>query len=445
MHKARLAIEAAFLFCLSAGLWAGNLERFALGDDASLKAGAVSASTHEPGAVYYNPAGLAGLERDSVDLGISAYAARYYRVPGLAQVNLPDQHGQLDFEGTSFFSTPAAVAYGFRLTPTLGLSFAIFTRDQLDLLGLFSQSFHGSNAGAPYDYEQGVELDFRAKNYLAGGGLGWALSPHLRIGASAFGEYLHQSVMTRFWGDYRDLNSYNPSTQIYSIRTNSSFSQRIAQGVYGLRTVAGLQWELGRGFTLGLVGRSPRFTAYQDATVDILLNGNTTTGPAIVQVHLTADGVAHPYVWAEPWQAHGALQWKRGRFDASAEVDASDRPDDEGRGTIWNWKLGLGYQLNERWDLGAGAYSDYSWGEPLNGFAQSNMDYHGGSLGLRWKREIGKGVTLSSTLSGHYERGTGEFLGAALNATNIVFPVPSVKTDATFEEANIHLASGLQW
>lgn len=434
------------LALLAAGvLPAGNLEKFSLGDDASLHSGAVSALTGEPGAIYYNPAGLALLERDSVDLGVSAYAARYYRVPGLAKVVLPDQSGRLDFEGTSFFSTPAAVAFGWRLSPGMGAGFAVFTRDQLDLLGVFSASFSGNNGAEPYAFEQGVELDFRAKNYLAGLGLGWSATPTLRVGASVFGEYLRQSLMTRFWGDYRELNSYNGGTGLYDTRVTSSFSQRLGVGAYGLRAVAGAQWDLGSGLTLGLVGRSPRFTGYQDVTADILLNGNAAQYGAVVQVHINADGVAHPYVWEDLWRVHGGLGWTRGRLTLSAEADASDRPEDEGRGAVWNWKLGAGWKLSERWELGAGAYSDYAWKEKPTQFGQSDMDYHGGSLGLRWKREIGKGVELSTTLAGHYERGTGEFIGAALDPINITFPVPSVRTSATFEEANVHLASGLRW
>lgn len=433
------------LLCLASAVQAGNLERFSLGDDAALLSGSVGATTREPSALYYNPAGLALLDRDSVDLGVSAYAARYYRIPGLVRVSLPDQQGHLDFEGTSFFSTPAAVAFGWRLREGLGAGFAVFTRDQLDLLGLLSEEFRGNNGAEPYAYEQGLELDFRVKNYLGGLGLGWAATPDLRVGLSLFGEYLRQSIMTRFWGDYRELNSYNGGTGLYGTRVTSSFSQRIGVGSYGLRAVAGAQWELGAGLSAGLVGRSPRFTGYQDVAIDMLLNGNAAQYSAVVQVHADGDGVAHPYVWEDPWRIHGSLAWTRGRLTLSAEADASDRPDDEGRGAVWNWKGGANWRFNERWELGAGVYSDYAWREAISAFAQSNVDYHGGSLGLKWKREIGSGVELSTTLAGHYERGTGDFIGAAPNATQITFPVPSVKTNATFEEANLHLASGLRW
>jgi hypothetical protein len=433
------------LLAFTATANAGNLERFSLGDDAALLSGSVGATTREPSAIYYNPAGLALLDRDSVDLGVSAYAARFYRIPGLVQVSLPDQKGALDFEGTSFFSTPAAVAFGWRLREGLGLGFAVFTRDQLDLLGLLSEEFRGLNGAEPYAYEQGLELHFAAKNYLGGFGLGWAATPKMRLGLSVFGEYLRQSVLTQFWGDYRELNSYNGLTGLYGTRVTSSFKQRLGVGAYGLRAVAGLQWDLGSGVSLGVVGRSPRFTGYQDVAIDLLLNGNAAQYSAVVQEHINGDGVTHPYTLEEPWRIHGSLAWTRGRLTLSAEADASDRPDDEGRGALWNWKAGASWRFNERWELGAGAYSDYAWGERIDAFAQSNMDYHGGSLGLRWRREIGKGVELSTTLAGHYERGTGDFVGAAPTASQIVFPMPTAKTNATFEEANVHLASGLSW
>lgn len=440
----RLMVSA--LVGLSAGLSAGNLERFSLGDDASLYSGAVSASTREPSATYYNPAGLALLEKDSVDLGVSAYAARFYRIPGLAKVTLPDGQGQLDFEGTSFFSTPAAVAFGWRLRPGLGASFAVFTRDQLDLLGLISEEFRGNNGAEPYAYEQGLELDFRAKNYIGGFGLGWSAAPRLRIGISAFGEYTRQSIMTRFWGDYRELNSFNPSPPpgLYGTRTTSSVSQRIGVGSYGLRSVAGLQWDLGGGLTLGLVGRSPRFTGYQEVEIDFLANGSTVPAGVVVQFHADGSGIAHPYLWDDLWRSHAALHWQGEQLSLAVEADASDRSGLEGRGAIWNWKLGMGWRFNARWELGAGAYSDHAWGEPIPNFGQGDVGYHGGSLGLRWRREIGSGVELSTTLAAHYERGTGAFTGALVNATVPNIPA-SGRTHATFEEANLHLASGLRW
>jgi hypothetical protein len=126
-------------------------------------------------------------------------------------------------------------------------------------------------------------------------------------------------------------------------------------------------------------------------------------------------------------------------------ADACVRADDVGRGAVWNWKLGLGWRFNDAWDLGAGAYSDHAWNEPLTTFGARNNDTPGRSPGLRWRRAIGQGVELSTTLAAHYERGTGDFMGAALNSTDIVFPVPIVKTNAAFDEANLHLASGLRW
>ena len=434
------------VICQAAGLSAGNLERFFLGDDAALMAGAVAATASDPGSIYYNPAGLARLEHSSVDLGVSAYAARYYRVPGLAQIVLPDQRRALDFQGTSFFSTPAAVAFGFGLRPGLGASFAVFTRDQLDLQGLFSGTFIGMNGSNPYIFEQGVELDFRSKDYLAGGGLGWEPAPGWRLGLSAFGEYQHQSVATKFWGDYKDPSSYNPVSQLYGNRLTTSFDQRVAVGDYGLRAVTGLQAELGHGWSAGLVGRSPRFTAYQDIGLDMLLDANVVPGPAVVRVHVNGDGVLHPYVWEEPWRVESGLAWTGEHWDLALQGDASDRPDDEGRGAVWNWKLGARYRTGHGWEFGGGAYSDRRWDEKLVGFAASNIDYYGGNLGARWSREIGRGgVELSTALTLHYERGTGEIVGALVDATLPQFPVPEARTNATFEEANLHLSSGLAW
>jgi hypothetical protein len=107
--------------------------------------------------------------------------------------------------------------------------------------------------------------------------------------------------------------------------------------------------------------------------------------------------------------------------------------------------------LNPHWDYGAGVYSDKAWNEALPSFGSSNLDYYGANTGLRWRRQIGApegqpgAVELSTSLLLHYERGYGQLAGAGVNASVPNFPLPVLKTDAIFEEANIHLASGLAW
>lgn len=430
---------------------AGNLEKFFLGEDAGLSAGAVAATTADSGSLYYNPAGLALLQKDSVDLGISAYAARYYRIPGLVQLSLPDRRVALDFTGTSFFSTPAAVVFAGRLSPRLGFGLAVLTRDQLDLTGAFSEKFSGTNAGSPYDYEQGVSLDFRTKNYLAGGGLGWKATPSLRLGLTLLGEYDRKAIATQFWGDYRDPSTFNPGTQLYGTRLTTSYQQKIGVGSYGARAIGGLQWQLSSGVAVGLVARSPRFNYYENAEIDILLDGNFVPFNAVVRHHLNGDATNHPYRWEDPWRLEGAVAWTGERGWLSLQADASDRPDDEGRGAIWNFKCGGLYHLNRSWDLGAGVYSDRAWDEALPAFGSANMEYYGANTGLRWRRQIGASegqpgaVELGTSILLHYERGYGQVAGASVDGLSPAFPLPAAKTSATFEEANVHLASGLAW
>jgi hypothetical protein len=438
------------LLCARPGQ-AGNLEKFFLGEDAGLTAGAVDATTADSGSLYYNPAGLALLQKDSVDLGISAYAARYYRVPGIVQLTLPDRHAAIDFTGTSFFSTPAAVVFGSRLSPSLGYGLAVFTRDQLDVAGLFSQKFSGMNGANPYEYEQSVSLDFRAKDYLAGMGLGWQAARPLRLGLTVLGEYSNQSVGTEFLGDFLDPSSYNPGTQLYGTRLTTSFRQHLGVGVYGARAIGGLQWQISPALALGFVARSPVFVAYENAEIDFLLDGNIVPGPAVIRIHVDQSATSHPYIWADPWRLEGALAWTGERGWVALQGDASDRPDDEGRGAIWNFKLGGLLHLNRHWDYGAGVYSDQAWNESLPTFGSSNLDYYGANTGLRWRRQIGApegqpgAVELSTSLLLHYERGYGQLAGAGIDAAVPNFPLPVVKTAAIFEEANIHLASGLAW
>ena len=67
---------AALLLSLApaAAAWAGNDEGIPLGDDAALTGCTVAAMVSDGSSLFYNPAGLAGAERDQVDGGGPARA-----------------------------------------------------------------------------------------------------------------------------------------------------------------------------------------------------------------------------------------------------------------------------------------------------------------------------------------------------------------------------------
>jgi hypothetical protein len=450
---ARIGWMAGSLWALAGLAAAGNLEKFAFGEDAAMVAGAVLADTQGNGSLWYNPAGLAVMSADSVDLDVSAYAARTYDIARFVQVQLPDQQAALDFHGSSFFSTPAAVVWGRRLQPGLGLAAAFYTRDQLDIQSQSSATYLGNfSPGNPYSDSQGVDLGLRSNDYLGGLGLGWQPRGWLRVGLSALGEYQHDADELQFWNDEIALNSYDPGTGLYGSRTTTHTDEIVGIETWGVRGVAGLQADLGGGLSLGLAFRSPRFDLYQDQQADLQLEGDVVApgAGAIIRFHGDADSVSHPYVWDGFYQAQAGLAYKAGAWTWDAEANASDLPAEQGNGTVFNGKAGVLWALDDRWTLGGGAYTDLQHHTALNNFLANNVDYYGGNVGLRRRQLLGHSadgapVTLSSTLSLHYERGTGQFAGAQVTAGSLALPLPVVVTDATFQDYDLHLASSLDW
>ncbi len=62
--------------------WAGNNDTVPLGDLAAVAAGAVVAAGDDVGSVAYNPAGLAGIDRNTVSVGSGLLRVQVSHVPG---------------------------------------------------------------------------------------------------------------------------------------------------------------------------------------------------------------------------------------------------------------------------------------------------------------------------------------------------------------------------
>src|SRR5262245_49466713 len=97
--------------------------------------GAITATTDDGAAVWYNPAGLGANLRDSVDISASAFVLRLRDMPGGLFAETSAGVEARDLADTALLSVPGALAYVRGLSPTLSLGFGLFlpVRDALDL------------------------------------------------------------------------------------------------------------------------------------------------------------------------------------------------------------------------------------------------------------------------------------------------------------------------
>lgn len=458
----------ALLLALPAAAGAGNLDELFLDDQAALSGGAVIAAGSEPGSAMYNPAGVASISRPTLNLDASAYSARYYHIPRLVRVMLPDGEGSIQLDTSSFSSTPSSLVYGARINDDWSGVLGIFTRNQLDVLSVNDHVFHGKipSTGEDYTYEQGAELDLRFKAYSFGPAVGWRAAHWLRLGLGVFGTYQRISQANRFTGDYykdASLSYSDPSGyfKLYDYRLATRTEQRLGVSAYSMEGSLGAQVDLPGKMTLGLAFHSPKFRIYEAVEQTLVFDGNATTQvasvfPAGLVMHLNLNGnaVNHPYIWQEAYRGHAGLARKFEAGYLAAECDFSDLPDERGKGMVFNYRLGFISGLSEHWSMGAGISSDLKpSGAAITGFGATAIDYYGATLGLRHDHEylakekdapLGelKAMRMTTTLSFNYVHGYGEYGGVSSDPTQPIATLPVYSSPFISDEFSAHLGGG---
>lgn len=98
---------------------AGNSDSFYYSDEAAMTAGSVVAKTRDAGAIWYNPAGLGGIQRGQIDLSATTFAIRIRKVPRALSTTVP-QGGtnHVDLDSADFFSAPHALTLIRNVSPS---------------------------------------------------------------------------------------------------------------------------------------------------------------------------------------------------------------------------------------------------------------------------------------------------------------------------------------
>mgnify|MGYP002381664649 CR=1 FL=1 len=100
---------------------ADNTEPFFYSDDAAMTAGAVSAITRDAGAIWYQPAGLGGIKRGSIDLSGSAFGVRIRSVPNALVTTFPSGTRSVTLDSTDIFSAPHALGFVRHISDTVSI------------------------------------------------------------------------------------------------------------------------------------------------------------------------------------------------------------------------------------------------------------------------------------------------------------------------------------
>lgn len=218
-----------------------NYQNFLMGDRAAGMGGAVTASTADLDACYYNPAGLAAVIGSRIALSVSLYGIQSYRISdGLG----PDE----DFQARQFESIPSTFGSILKASDDLALAFAVFTPDKLNANVRHSFERRPDSPGVERsDYYSATNDD---STTWIGPSLGWRAGERLKLGAGAY--LVYRSLVDK--QDWSYLYTTAGTSEVIRVLTRV---YNIDYTNYSLLGIVGAQYDISDEVVLGAMVQTP--------------------------------------------------------------------------------------------------------------------------------------------------------------------------------------------
>jgi long-subunit fatty acid transport protein len=446
----RVARRLAPALWLAAGSsWAGNADSTIIGNQAALSGNAVTAVVNDAGAAWHNPAGLALLERSSMNLTGTALGFRSYVLPASLEVALPDGANQTyDLRHTEMVASPSALIMVRKLGPDSTFALGLFLRAQgapQSVWATIDSAASGQlSDGSNYVYAQRLSIQQRGASYHVGPSFGIRWTPELSLGGSLYLVYESSRTFSELFSDLStDTGVLRTALVQQNSRTSSTFSTE---------AVFGMQWRLHPDWKVGLVVRTPILLLLYNFHTD-KLDSRTVEGGWLMPVQTTNDTTNGLLLssLAPPRLHFGVARIFSWGF-ISAEGNFSPRkPATDllpGQQAVWNVRLGARRDVSETLSVGAGVFTDLTPGRTVDRFAEGRIDYYGATAGIEIRKPFtlsgGDKVVVSTAFALRYELGKGTASRLVLDtATNTLLDSPPGR--ATVNELELYVGSGLSF
>ncbi len=432
-------VVGALMIALPGRARAGNDEAVLIGNEAAMTGGAVTATTSDGSAMWYDPAGIASVTRGQIDVSGSATQLRIADTPALlssATTGRSADGGYLEVIGI-----PSAVALVRRLEGQLVLGFGIFTPSLTNHTDRVSLDDAVSGALTRW---QLVQQETSQSTY-AGLSLGYAASPNVRVGATLFGLYRQTTLSTHFFGG---TESSGGDTLFASGSSSLSSLQSV-----GIALAVGVQWDIVPGLTLGVSVRSPDLqlgSLFRSTSARI-----TASSGGILFDPIDESGLAPNVQVITPTHLRAGLAIRGSRgwlaIDVDVAHDLSSDSLDIHRRWIFNARVGGRYYVDENFSVGGGLFTDTSPVSAIQAYGQTQIDFFGGALGLELHTphslapgEAAPDIVFAQTFAFRYAVGIGRIGGlrfedaSAESSRDFV-----VSTNTTVHELSLHIGSAL--